>query len=338
MKLLSIVIPVYNVEKFLRKCLDSVIVPESELLKTPERDGYEYEIIAVNDGSTDSSPEILNEYREKYPRLLRIVTKENGGLGSARNAGIPAAEGKYIIFPDSDDWLSENAVEEILQLCRERDFDLCFFGFRALNEQGDVLETVAGANEKGPFTLDSNPEILLCRMNAWNKIYRRSLFTENGIAYPDRAWYEDVFTTPKLYTKAETMIAVDNVWYNYLLRKGSIMNNRNVQRNLEIIDAVDTMNTYYRENGLFEKFRDQLEYFTFYNELIAATVRINLIDPRSPAQDRLLDYFLAEFPNYHENPYVKKMSRKYKLLDKLITRRRHGAVHLLMKLNDLLRH
>lgn len=328
MKKLSIVIPVYNVEDYLPKCLDSVITDDPE----------NYEIITVNDGSTDNSPLVLEEYCARYPRLIRTVTKENGGLGSARNAGIMAAEGEYIAFLDSDDWLSAYAVQDMLSVCGGEAFDICFFDFRAVNENGDEIEYVRGANKAGEFSLESNPDILLCRMNAWNKIYRLSLFRDNGIFYPDRAWYEDVFTTPKLYHRAGRMIYSDRCWYNYLLRSGSIMNNGNISRNLEIIDAVETMNSYFTDAGVFERYRDQLEYFSFYNELVAATVRVNLIDPDSAAQDDLLAYFLEKFPDYHNNPYIQTMSKKYRLLDFLITRKKHHALNLVMKLNGLVRH
>jgi len=328
MKTLSIVIPVYNVENFVGKCLNSVLYPERD----------DYEIIAVNDGSTDSSPAILEDYHNRYPELIRIVNKENGGLGSARNAGIEVAEGEYLAFLDSDDWFSENAVPEMLKLCIRNNFDICLFDFCAVNEKGSIIETVKGGNQNGMFSLKSNPDLLLCRMNAWNKLYRRTLFTDHLIRYPDRAWYEDVFTTPKLYNEAETISYEPSTWYNYLLRDGSIMNNKHLSRNLEIIDAVNEMNNYYRQCGAFENYHDQLEYFAFYNVLIAATVRVNLIDPDSNIQDRLLAYFMENFPDYKSNPYVRNMSTKYKLLDHLITHRKHRALHLVMGLNDRIRH
>lgn len=325
MKVLSIIIPVYNVEKYLAKCLDSVI--------RPELDGYE--IIAVNDGSTDSSPAILEEYRSRYPELIRIITKENGGLGSARNAAIDPAEGEYLYFPDSDDYLAADAVSEILSLCREGGFDICFFDATAVNEEGKFLEYIPGADHEGTFTLESDPGILLHRMNTFNKIIRRTLFTENGIRFRDREWYEDVSCIPKLYVHARTMRYQPSMCYNYLLRQGSIMNSGKLERNIETISAFDAMNSYYKEKGVFEKYHEQLEYFNFYNVLIAATVRVNLIDLKTPMQDRFLEYFLREFPEYRKNSYFRSAPLKYRLLDYLITHRMHRAVHLLMTANSI---
>ena len=107
MPLLSIIIPVYNVEKYLAQCLDSVLYPDMP----------EYEIVCVNDGSTDSSPAILSQYAAKYPGQIRIVNRPNGGLGAASNTGIENALGKYITFLDSDDYYAPGAVAEMLDAC-----------------------------------------------------------------------------------------------------------------------------------------------------------------------------------------------------------------------------
>ena len=328
MKLLSIIIPVYNVEKYLEKCLDSVIFPDLS----------DYEILTVNDGSTDSSAEILERYHKQYPTLIRVITKENGGLGSARNAAIEPACGQFLYFLDSDDFLSPNAVPEMIETCRDHDFDICFFDAAAINEDGKVLENIIGANRDGTFSLEENPDILLARTNAGNKIFRRSLFLDHQIFFKDREWYEDVSCFPKLYALADNMLYQKSTWYNYLLRQGSIMNNSNLERNAEIISATEEMNRYYRENGIFDKYHDQLEYFCFYNVLIAATVRVNLIDPHSPIQDRFSDYFTSAFPNYRKNKYVVSSPAKYKLLDRLIIHKQYLAVHFLMSLNGRIRH
>ena len=167
---LSVVIPVYNVEKYLAKCLDSVIYPERS----------DYEIIIVNDGSTDSSPNICHNYTEKFPELIKVLTTTNGGLGAARDVGIDAACGKYIVFLDSDDYLSPNAVPEMLSML-ERDFDILFFDTRSISEDGRVLKYIQGCTPEGEFTLESFPELLFEMPSAWNKIYRRCLFTDNKI-------------------------------------------------------------------------------------------------------------------------------------------------------------
>ena len=137
MTVLSIVVPVYNVEKYLRQCLDSVIGAKTD----------EYEIVCVNDGSTDSSPAILEEYREKYPETVRVVHTENGGLGAASNNGIMAAKGEYVGFLDRDDYLEPGAVEEMPDACRS-DADLIIFDFNEVNDQGNLIAVKKGCSRE----------------------------------------------------------------------------------------------------------------------------------------------------------------------------------------------
>lgn len=323
---LTVMIPVYNVEGYLRKCVDSVLYPELG----------GYEIVLVNDGSTDSSGEICAEYAARYPDLVRVITTENGGLGKARDIGIDNARGEFILFLDSDDYLAENALPEMMD-CLEQEFDICFFDIRSVNEDGRLLKYIHGCSIEGEFTLDSFPELLFEMPSAWNKIYRRSLFTENGIYYPGRVWYEDMYVTPHLYTKAKKMLSVHRAWHNYLQRTGSITNNKNTARNLEIIPAVNAMLDAYRKEGLYEEYFEQLEYAAFYNQVLTSCTRVNLADMKSDVQDKLYADFAAKFPNYKENRYVRGMSRKYKLLHFFIRHKMKLALHLVMKANNMIK-
>lgn len=320
---LSVMIPVYNVEAYLRKCLDSVIYPELG----------DYEIVLVNDGSTDSSYDICREYAARYPQLIRLISTENGGLGKARDVGIDAAQGEYIIFVDSDDYLSANALPEMMDALGQ-DFEMCIFDIRSVNEDGKLLKYIPGCQRDGEFTLESYPELLFDMPSAWNKIYRRSLFTENSIYYPSRVWFEDMYVTPHLYAKAGKLLAIHKPWYNYLQRAGSITNSKNTQRNLEIIPAVDAMLNAYRTEGLFDKYRTQLEYSAFYNQVLTSTTRVNLADWRSDVQDALYEDYLNKFPDYLKNPYVQGMSKKYKLIHFLIRHKLRLCLHTVMNLNN----
>ena len=320
---LTVMIPVYNIEKYLPKCLDSVIYPELS----------DYEIVIVNDGSTDGSLRLCESYAAKFPSLIRVITTENGGLGAARDVGINAAEGEYILFLDSDDYLSPNALPEMFEYL-DRDFDMLFFDIRSVNEEGRLLRYYHGCSIEGEFSLESFPELLFEMPSAWNKIYRRSLFTENGIYYPGRVWFEDMYVTPKLYTLAKKLISVHRPWHNYLQRSGSITNSKNSERNTEIIPAVDSMLEAYREAGLFEKYHAQLEYSSLYNQVITSIPRVNLIDRKSDVQDRLFEDFKNKFPEYGKNPYLSTISGKYKLILFLIEHRMYFALNMLMSANN----
>ena len=320
---LSIVVPVYNVEKYLRQCLDSVIVPGTD----------EYEIVCVNDGSTDGSAKILEEYSEKHPELVRVITTVNGGLGAASNNGIKAAKGEYVGFLDSDDYLVPGAVEEMLDACRSN-ADLIIFDFNEVNDQGNLITVKKGCSrEEGVFTLESYPQLLFEYPSRANKLFKRALFEEHEIRYPSRVWFEDYRTNPKLYPLCRSIKYEGKAWYNYRQQENSITHGKNTERNLEIIDAAEDLLLYYEQKGLFEKNREELEYSVFYNVLLTSTDRVNLINPKSDVQGKLLEYMRSRFPDYEKNRYVREMGMKYRLLHLLIKNRWYGLLHTVLTAN-----
>ena len=323
---LSVIIPVYNVEKYLAKCIESVLSP----------DALDYEIVIVNDGSTDASPAIAETYRARFPALITVVTTENCGLGAARNTGMAHSSGEFLYFLDSDDYLAPGGIEAICA-CLEEDFDLCIFDSITVGEDGRELKHVRGCRPGDTVSLEDYPELLLEIPNVWNKIYRRSLFADHGILFPGRAWFEDLRTVPKLYALAGKIVYKPEAWHRYLLRGGSITNSPNAARNREMIDAVDDLLSFYQEQGLYQKYRDVLEYLVFHSEFLTSAVRANLADVRSPVQEELMRDFLRRFPDYRRNPYIRKISAKHKLLTFLLLHRMRRSVHILMTLNNKLR-
>lgn len=320
---LSIVIPVYNVQDYLSACLDSVIVPGLA----------DYEIIAVNDGSTDASPAILAGYAERFPGLIKPVTTPNGGLGHARNVGISLARGDFLLFLDSDDTLSPGALSEILDAL-DGCFDVGVFDFVSVDGSGRELSRYKGCDRAGSFVFADAPSLLLSPPNAVNKLWRRSLFADHGIRFPDRKWFEDLATVPRLYLRAGTIRALPHTWYRYLQRDGSITRSADPSRNLEMLDAIETVVTDYRQSGAFERYRRELEAMAAYHELLTSSTRVNLINPKSPVQDALLEDYLSRFPGWRENPYIRSWPGKHRLLLSLILRRRRTLLHALLKLNE----
>ncbi|MDO4990228.1 MAG: glycosyltransferase [Eubacteriales bacterium] len=323
---LSIVVPVYNIEPYLAKCLDSLI----------SENASGYEIIVVNDGSTDGSGAIAEAYRARFPSLITVISTENHGLGAARNLGLERASGEYVLFVDSDDYLAPGAVEEILAHL-EDGFDLCIFDSVSVAPDGRELDYVRGCKREGSLRLSEYPGLLLEIPNAWNKIYRRSFFLEQDIRFPSRVWFEDLRTVLKLYYFADRIDYVPRAWYRYLIRPGSITNTKNAARNLEIIDAVDDVLGFFRSKGCYGKYRDELEYLAFHSQFLTSSVRANLADWKSPVQEELMQDFLNKFPDFRENPYVRASSKGHKLLSFLLLHRMRLSVHVIMKLNNLIK-
>lgn len=328
---LSVIIPVYNVEDYIAKCLDSVVgLGRQRLAAGREPD---YEVIIVNDGSQDRSAEIANSYVRNCPGFLRLLSIENSGQGQARNVGMAAASGEFFYFIDSDDYLIPGAMEELLALT-EQEFDICIFDSIAVNTQGRELKYMPGCKRQENLSLEEYPELLLEGPDVWNKLFRRGLFMENGIRFPPRVWFEDLRTVPKLYAFTDKILYIPKALHRYVQRPGSVTNTQRVQRNLEIIPAVDDLMDFYKAQGRYEQLREALEYLAFHCVFLTSSVRVNLADWKSPVQEELMADFLQNFPDYRKNPYVQAMSRQHRLLDQLLRRRMRLSVHVLMKLNN----
>lgn len=212
---LSVIIPVYNVEKYLSECLDSII---NQTFK-------DLEIICVNDGSTDNSLRILEEYAQKDNRI-KIVNKENGGLSSARNAGMNVATGEYYAFIDSDDILDNDAYEKSLE--HINDADLVHFGIKVF---GDSNYAQRGSDEiyykikfKGIQKLNSKA-ILNSDVSSCNKIFKKSIIEQNNITFPDGLNYEDAEFYFKYVSCSNTAYYLNEKFYNYRRSGDSIMSN-----------------------------------------------------------------------------------------------------------------
>lgn len=212
MKKVSVVIPVYNTEKFLNQCLDSVC---NQTLK-------EIEIICVDDGSTDRSAEILKEYAEKDDRV-QILTQKNSGSAIARNNGLAKSSGKYVIFWDSDDYFEKDALEKLYDRCEQEDADICVCGANKVDyETGDVwLCTTAYLNVKrvpaNTFSPMENQKFLFCFTceTVWNKLFRRLFLKEHDLKFPPFSYNEDTYLTHLafLYAKRITILPMPLVNY-----------------------------------------------------------------------------------------------------------------------------
>ena len=206
--LLSVIVPVYNVEKYLKRCLESILV----------QSWNDYEIILVDDGSTDSSAQICDLYAEKY-EMIRVIHKENKGLSDTRNRGIEEASGEYVYFPDSDDWLEPNTFSELSDVIEELTYDIISFNREFVTSEEDKLISAKSRIQKL-----SGKQALLEMLKqsdvtgfANDKIYRKKLFLDNDIEFPVGKYYEDLGTNYKLFLKATKVYVTNQKYYHYLI-------------------------------------------------------------------------------------------------------------------------
>ena len=174
------------------------------------------------------------------------------------------------------------------------------------------------ASSAEQFTLKERKDYLLSLPSAWLRLWRKSLFTETGIRYPSKVWYEDIRTTVKLLALARGIIVLPDQLYRYLQRPGSIMSNQNLTRNREIIEAFDDILSWYRENGLLDQYKTELTALTAEHVLLAASVRVARIDPHHPLLPALRAYTDKAFPDWASNPYLRRLSKPKALALRLI--------------------
>lgn len=213
---ISVIVPIYKVEKYLRKCVQSLLNQTYDNI----------DIILVDDGSPDLCGEICDEFAAIDSRIV-VIHKENGGLSSARNAGIDIATGDYIMFVDSDDYVEPDFCEKALNMILNNNVDICSFGYYQVDESHKTVKQsyasrIISAEEAISHIIKKDDIIFNF---AWNKIYSRSLF--EGIRYPIGRLFEDSAVTYLLFHKAKSIYVSKDVLYNYLQRPESIMSDYN---------------------------------------------------------------------------------------------------------------
>ena len=213
--MLSLVVPVYNMEVFLPRCMDTLLFQSSR----------NFEIILIDDGSVDSSGEICDSYALKYPELIRVIHKENGGLSSARNTGIAAARGEYIVFPDPDDWVEADYVEKFLTLQAKHNADLVCTGYYVDTDKTSLLAK-GGQEEIILYGVDGQRALLLPpQMNgfAWNKLYRLDIIREQKLSFLDDVGITEDLDFAYRYLKycEKICFAPAERTYHYYQREGA---------------------------------------------------------------------------------------------------------------------
>ena len=236
----SIIVPVYNVELYLKHCLDSLV---NQTLK-------DIEIICVNDGSTDNSLSILEEYAQKYS-VIKVIDKENGGISSARNIAISQAKGEYLGFVDSDDWVDLDYFEKLYNTAKKYNSDIACAGYK--RQRPNRAKIVDKLNEE-IFTNDINIKLKLANIPAhnyvWNKIYKTSVWQEKNFAFETGRNHEDMIISLKLLNEFESFVSVPNTYYNYRFTNTSIVTQRSVQLTKDYKFAIKLMQRYADENNI----------------------------------------------------------------------------------------
>lgn len=299
MKKVSVIVPVYNAQKYLRKCAESLVHQTLD----------DIELIFVNDGSTDRSLEILEEYRTAFPEKVVVISKENGGQASARNLGIKMCNGEYVGFQDADDYVDLHMFERMYELAKENDSDYveCKYHYLKMDEKGDVTEIpqyghVRAYGEKREMFIDP-------LVSPWNKIYRASLLKDNGITFTEGVIYEDTAFFIKAIPYIEKMSFLPEAYVYHFLWPGSTMNDGKSMRVGNVFVVLDDIVDFYEKRQYYKIYQKELEYFCMKILLCSSLKRIAQIENKTIRRkfiEETRKFIRRRFPQYRRNNFFRK--------------------------------
>lgn len=317
MKKVSVIIPVWNVEQYLKKCLDSLV---NQTFKN-------IEIIIINDGSPDNSQSIIDEYKKKYPDLIVPYIKDNGGQASARNMGLKKAKGEYITFVDSDDWVDTEMIEKMYNKAISTNSDIVVCNaYSVIDDKIDNLE-IFKSND-----LDSHKRYIInCPGACWGQLIKKDIIINNDLYFLEHHFYEDIAVMPALCLYAKKISYLNENLYYYLIRTGSTMKQTKYSASLEdIFDSLDYLSNIFIKNNVYEKYYAELEYTYIEHLLHAASLRFFQFE-KYDQLDKVISIMNNRFPKWKSNVYYKKQSLKYKIVCNLFYNKKYKFLKRILK-------
>ena len=295
----SVIVPVYNVEPYLDKCLNTLV---NQTLK-------KIEIIIVNDGSKDNSEKIIEKYLKKYPEKIKYIKKANGGLSSARNEGLKYASGEYIGFVDSDDYVSLNTFNLMYKKAKEKNFDLVICNLNYVYESKTKM-VLAGLDKDLEKEDEVKKNIVFLYPAVWNKLYKKEIL--DSLKFKEGIWYEDVEFNFRVYPRVKSIGYVDKPLIQYVQRESSI--SKTIDKRLfNYVDNFNGLIRYYQDNNLYNKYYFELEY-SYVRYLYATFIKqLSYTNDKELFKEGVKEAIKnvqEHFPNYKKNIYLKKFGLK----------------------------
>lgn len=309
MKELSIVVPVYNTEKYLKTCITSLLNQNID----------NYEIIIVNDESPDGSQKIIEEFIHKYPDLIKGFTKKNGGLGDTRNFGISHASGKYVMFVDSDDYIKENSLFTIVEKMNKENLDILVFDFV------NVYESKKYIHEHAMNDVDVK-DYILSTPNACNKAFRIEFLRNNNFKFPTKIWYEDLAVIPGLAKYTKKIGYLNEGIYFYINRCNSIMNQTSYnEKFLDVIKSIESLKKFLQKD-----YFQEIEYISIQHLVYGSSLKL-LPFKKWDEMDLCINEHITYFSsNWINNIYYKKKPSMYRIYCQFLFKRHYRICSLLL--------
>ena len=296
---ISIIIPAYNAEKYINKCLDSIVNQTKE----------ELEIIVINDGSTDKTEEKVKEYQDKR---IKYYKNKNQGIGKTRNFGIEKATGKYIMFIDSDDYIEKDACEKMYNKAENENLDVVICDFYKEYDNGNIEEI--RTNSFSNSSLENNPDIITEYLCPWAKIYNRKMIIDNNIRFVENLKYEDAPFVIAALCSAKEIGKIDECLNYYLIHGNSETTVRD-RRCFDILKIIDIIRLYTKDKTYLKEKIDKLTVRIITNYTIQQRMQE---DKKIGMEfiDKAFDYLEKEIPDYKDNKYYQNRSFIKRVIEK----------------------
>lgn len=312
---ISIIVPVYNVEKYLDKCLESLV---NQTLK-------DIEIIMVNDGSPDNSEKIIKKWM-KSDKRIKLYNKENGGQASARNLGLSKVTGEYIAFVDSDDYVDINAYENLYQKASSDNLDIVLFNYYLDYGDDNIVKNKKIFQED---RMISSKEYMLSTPSPVNKIFKREFLEKINFKFPEGFIYEDLAAIPVIGIHNPKTFYINNYYYYYYQSPTSTMRNTEYKSKYEnLFTAIE----YLYSNIIDKGFNEELEYLLTYHFLYAGCLNFYKYQKYEMIK-KIADNMKKYFPKWKKNKYVKaKFSKKEQIYMMLYYNKKYQIINIYRKL------
>lgn len=298
---ISIIVPVYNMaaDGKLNFCLDSLVNQTID----------NYEIIAVDDASTDNSLEILEQYKEKYPEKFRVYSyPDNRHQGGARNEGLRHAFGDWIAFIDSDDWVSPDYYEKLVEKGEETGADMVGSHYTITNEHSFVVNKVCQSNtpdQTGEIDTEKRKLLILNPASMVMKIYKREMIYKNSLSFPEHIFYEDNGAAPIWMMYVKHFELVDGPLYYYYMRSDSTIHTVTKERSIDRLTSMEIMLSECRRRGFYEEYKEEIEaaFIRLYYSNTLFGYMIACKKTELSFVEKIKTGMLTYFPNFTSNKY-----------------------------------
>ena len=307
---LSVIIPVYNAKRYLRRCLDSVF--ESLKLTDSIRGGFE--VLLIDNDSNDDSLAICKEYAKKYPKIVSVLQCHTPGAAAVRNFGVEKAKGEYIWFIDADDWISGEAILNLIEKADETGADLVMMGAERIYPDGhsDYLSPVS------PKEPNYRSRFVRYGMGPWQVLIRRKWWLEHEFSFKEGFIHEDMELMSALILYTDKLSSIDKPLYYYAQNADSVLHRRRFSPHIfDIFPVLEGLYGRFAMAGATKKYHDELEWFFIWNLLIDSAKDFGQFPEGKPGFQRSREMLKKYFPNWRKNRFLRQKPLKLRIRVKL---------------------